>query len=675
MRRRARRRRAPPPRGGRRLPRRPPRARAHKRDVTAPPVRARGGRHPFFFDPGAEAPGQQVRLLLPVHVTLPSPPLSSFPSPWIPTCRLAGSRVSLASPSSSSFLYPVEGVLGWGEIKNRSCPWPVVRLSRARLVTLCLGSWCVVNRDYRELEFLVGVSGSLRGESGLSGRRGDRRRTEFLVCCRLKLWFSEVLETFSIGEKFMRFLSSGYRKFDPQITSSHGLGAYDESDNEDIDRAIALSLSEEQNKGKAVDIDYNLEEDEQLARALQESLNADSPPRQNIPVENVPSEPPRELPPILFASSGSRTCAGCKNPIGHGRFLSCMDSVWHPQCFRCFACNKPISEYEFAMHEDQPYHKSCYKDFFHPKCDVCKNFIPTNRNGLIEYRAHPFWMQKYCPSHEDDGTPRCCSCERMEPMDIKYITLDDGRKLCLECLNSSIMDTPECQQLYMDIQEFFEGLNMKVEQQVPILLVERQALNEALETEKNGHHLPETRGLCLSEEQIVRTILRRPIIGPGNRIIDMITAPYKLERRCEVTAILILYGLPRLQTGSILAHEMMHAYLRLKGFRSLSPQVEEGICQVLSHMWLESEIIFGSSIDISATSVASSSSSSSTPTTSKKGAKTEFEKKLGAFIKHQIETDSSEAYGDGFRAANRAVESYGLRSTLNHMKMTGSFPY
>jgi hypothetical protein len=197
-------------------------------------------------------------------------------------------------------------------------------------------------------------------------------------------------------------------------SSDNARGAYDESDNEDIDRAIALSLSEEQNKGKAVDIDYNLEEDEQLARALQESLNADSPPRQNIPVENVPSEPPRELPPILFASSGSRTCAGCKNPIGHGRFLSCMDSVWHPQCFRCFACNKPISEYEFAMHEDQPYHKSCYKDFFHPKCDVCKNFIPTNRNGLIEYRAHPFWMQKYCPSHEDDGTPRCCSCERME---------------------------------------------------------------------------------------------------------------------------------------------------------------------------------------------------------------------------------------------------------------------
>lgn len=46
------------------------------------------------------------------------------------------------------------------------------------------------------------------------------------------------------------------------------------------------------------------------------------------------------------------------------------------------------------------------------------------------------------------------------------------------------MDNSECQPLYIDIQEFYEGLNMKVEQQVPLLLVERQALNEAMEGEK-----------------------------------------------------------------------------------------------------------------------------------------------------------------------------------------------
>ena len=47
------------------------------------------------------------------------------------------------------------------------------------------------------------------------------------------------------------------------------------------------------------------------------------------------------------------------------------------------------------------------------------------------------------------------------------------------------MDTKECQPLYRDIQEFYDGLNMKVEQDVPLLLVERQALNEAREGEKH----------------------------------------------------------------------------------------------------------------------------------------------------------------------------------------------
>lgn len=264
---------------------------------------------------------------------------------------------------------------------------------------------------------------------------------------------------------------------------------------------------------------------------------------------------------------------------------------------------------------------------------------------------------------------------------MRYLLLDDGRKLCLECLDSSIMDTHECQPLYLEIQEYYEGLNMKVEQQIPMLLVERQALNEAMEGEKNGHHhLPETRGLCLSEEQTVTTILKRPKIGAGYRLIDMVTEPYRLIRRCEVTAILILYGLPRLLTGSILAHEMMHAWLRLKGYNNLRPEVEEGICQVLAHMWLESEIYSTSGIGVasssssSSSSSPSSSSSSPSPMSSKKGKRSDFEKKLGEFFKHQIESDTSPAYGEGFRLGNRAVLRYGLRTTLDHIRLTGSFP-
>ncbi|XP_074279221.1 protein DA1-like [Silene latifolia] len=448
-----------------------------------------------------------------------------------------------------------------------------------------------------------------------------------------------------------------------------------QDDDEDIDRAIALSLLEEDNRRTPVfDHGSQVKEDEELARALQESLKVESPPQ----TPQAPQAPHYEygngslVQPISVPyPTGYRICAGCRSEIGFGRFLSCMGGLWHPECFRCHGCNSPISGYEFSMYGGYPYHKACYKEQYHPKCGVCRQFIPTNPAGLIEYRAHPFWDQKYCPSHELDGTPRCCSCERMEPQDTGYVPLADGRKLCLECLDSAVMDTNECQPLYLDIQEFYECLNMKVEQHVPLLLVERQALNEAMEGEKQGHHhMPETRGLCLSEEQTISTVLRRPRVGPGTRTMDMVTEPYRLTRRCDVTAILVLYGLPRLLTGSILAHEMMHAWLRLKGFRMLNPQIEEGICQVLAYMWLESQLGPNSvprNQSVLPAGLAARSSSSST--------RSPFEMKLGQFFRNQIESDISPVYGDGFRAAHQTVLKYGLPRTLDHIQMTGSLPF
>ncbi|KAI4382807.1 hypothetical protein MLD38_008720 [Melastoma candidum] len=119
-------------------------------------------------------------------------------------------------------------------------------------------------------------------------------------------------------------------------------------------------------------------------------------------------------------------------------------------------------------------------------------------------------------------------------------------------------------------------LYMKLDQQIPMLLVERQALNEAIVGEKNGHrHMPETRGLCLSEEQTVSSMKTdfirysrrhapncKEAQDRRHRVVGMKTQPQRLIRKCEVTAILVLYGLPRLLTGAILAHELMHGWLR-----------------------------------------------------------------------------------------------------------------
>ena len=103
-------------------------------------------------------------------------------------------------------------------------------------------------------------------------------------------------------------------------------------------------------------------------------------------------------------------------------------------------------------------------------------------------------------------------------------------------MESAVMDTGDCQPLYHAIRDYYEGLHMKLDQQIPMLLVQRQALNEAIFGEKNVmyylshtfkiywlvklllfrhgsfqgyHHMPETRGLCLSEEQTVASVWYR----------------------------------------------------------------------------------------------------------------------------------------------------------------------
>jgi len=129
--------------------------------------------------------------------------------------------------------------------------------------------------------------------------------------------------------------------------------------------------------------------------------------------------------------------------------------------------------------------------------------------------------------------------------------------------------------------------------------------------------------------------------------------------------------LNRLLTGSILAHEMMHAWLRLQGYPNLKPEIEEGICQVLAHMWLKSKINMGSE----ATMIASSSSTRQPPRSNKHKQLSKIEQKLGECFVRQIELDNSEAYGDGFRVGEQAVSQYGLKETLHHIKRTRNFPF
>ncbi|VYS71620.1 unnamed protein product [Arabidopsis thaliana] len=352
-------------------------------------------------------------------------------------------------------------------------------------------------------------------------------------------------------------------------------------------------------------------------------------------------------------------CGGCNSAVKHEESVNILGVLWHPGCFCCRSCDKPIAIHELENHVSNSrgkFHKSCYERY----CYVCKE------KKMKTYNNHPFWEERYCPVHEADGTPKCCSCERLEPRGTKYGKLSDGRWLCLEC-GKSAMDSDECQPLYFDMRDFFESLNMKIEKEFPLILVGKELLNK--KEEKIDNHYEELiRAYCMSEQKIMTYVSEEPRTGQNKQLIDMDTEPQGVVHECKVTAILILYGLPRLLTGYILAHEMMHAYLRLNGHRNLNNILEEGICQVLGHLWLESQTY--ATADTTADAASASSSSSRTPpaaSASKKGEWSDFDKKLVEFCKNQIETDESPVYGLGFRTVNEMVTNSSLQETLKEI--------
>ncbi|XP_057417466.1 protein DA1-like [Lotus japonicus] len=215
--------------------------------------------------------------------------------------------------------------------------------------------------------------------------------------------------------------------------------------------------------------------------------------------------------------------------------------------------------------------------------------------------------------------------------------LEENRNLCLECLDTAIMDTNQAQHLYIDIQRFYQGHNMNLDQQIPLRMVETQVMRET--SEEYVQTVPLGRSLWV-----------RQLFGP---IMNCFRILRSYPDR-KVKKILVLFGLPRLYTGMIIAHEMMHAWLILKGYSTtLDPVVEEGMCEVMAYMWLEAEL--------------SSLSSSNVMSPYNK-------RKLGEFLKYQYESNTSPIHGDGFRQGQQAVSKYGLKRTLEHIRETQNFP-
>ena len=285
-------------------------------------------------------------------------------------------------------------------------------------------------------------------------------------------------------------------------------------------------------------------------------------------------------------------CSSCQKPV-QGQYVTVNGGrdAYHPECFRCKLCHRVIpatTSFSVGKAEDGGgfFHPRCYQDVYSPKCEVCDATMRPNAQGVIQYSVTPFWNQKFCAKCH--GTKRCFACSRVESHRERHIVLSErlvsgagasGRRaICVSCAESVVGTTEDVLVIYREIIAFFSKQGVRLPMDLPVHLVETDALNQATNERRNKGH--STMGMTMTEQrQTVRHTMQ------GNRT----SATEVVSTENRVTAILVLYGMPRILFCSVLVHECTHAFLKLESYPKLTLQVEEGLCQLMSYLWLQSQ--------------------------------------------------------------------------------------
>lgn len=317
-----------------------------------------------------------------------------------------------------------------------------------------------------------------------------------------------------------------------------------------------------------------------------------------------------------------------------------------------------------------------------------------------------WWKERYCPAHRDSAAVvSCTSCFRLRlPGSNSIAALPDGRHTCLDCLALLVRNTADAQPLYQNVLAWYRAQGMAHREEPPFVLVEASALNDYSAAEGRGAAasapVTHTRGICLSEHY--DSVETAQLSGDASGALYWLRRPVRLQRRrrVAVTAVLVLSGMAWMLTGAVLAHELMHAWLRMEGYEHLPLQVEEGLCQLMAYLWLEAQTpavrnpiascgvalpcLAVSCVCPHATCVLSGSSSCGGMWSATAGCSEHacmcvqagtIDERMAAYVGHSIRTDSSETYGDGFRQALRAFQEVGLQAILSHLRTADAFPF
>ena len=260
------------------------------------------------------------------------------------------------------------------------------------------------------------------------------------------------------------------------------------------------------------------------------------------------------LHPACYQAKKGEICTHCGKALGE-KWLVFEGKRYHEACFSgnapvCAACKKTVLG-NYIKEKGVFYHDACYKTMHLPQCGICKNPVTG------KYVMDP-WGNTACASH---NAGICESCSRIISESTSYggRKLKDGRMRCGICAVTAI----------------------ESEDKIPLMIEHVAAILNSVGITGFEYKAPLELVLLNSLEREAGRKIKKHVKGFTKTRIESVAG-----KTTSVThRIFILTGLPRLEFGAVLAHELLHVWLAENNIH-LSDAHVEGFCNLGSMLVL-----------------------------------------------------------------------------------------
>ena len=268
-----------------------------------------------------------------------------------------------------------------------------------------------------------------------------------------------------------------------------------------------------------------------------------------------------------------------------------------------------------------PYCTHCHGELFAQRCVLCSAALHGKNKAMLDP-----WGRVFCAEHRDDPAfGSCYSCNRLCPLgaepgvgqaapgdarggELLRLPDDRRRRMCRACRASSTCAPAACRAALARVKAFFadrHALPFDIDglRDVDVRLTDQKNLLALCRSRGYHPHNPRlTLGVTLAKTRSRSTTVEHRVAHPpaaararahahgGGGASPARTRTFTVtETKTDAEGIAVLVGLPLTQLETVLAHELCHYWMINTQFPKLPPEVEEGLCELWSVLYLRAQ--------------------------------------------------------------------------------------